>query len=181
MKWPPRPNAASQAIGEQTSSRLESAARRRCRRGARYLPKSGAGYSARSREGRAGFSAEAELHAFLGQAYAGLGEAASAIAEGQKAMAMHPTSKDPFEGPAIEENMAAHLRSAGRCRSRDSHSQAAAADTVWQCDYSGDAATRSGVGSNPQRSSLSGIGRGKEAVNPKRSWPNCDDRGFRVV
>jgi len=43
----------------------------------------------------------------LGQAYAGLGEAASAIAEGEKAMAMLPTSKDPFEGPGIEENMAA--------------------------------------------------------------------------
>jgi len=50
---------------------------------------------------------EAELHAVLGRAYAGLGEAASAIAEGQKAMAMHPISKDPFEGPGEEENMAA--------------------------------------------------------------------------
>src|SRR5437016_2740873 len=49
---------------------------------------------------------EAELHAVLGLAYAGLGEAASAVAEGQKAMAMHPTSKDPFEGPGEEENMA---------------------------------------------------------------------------
>ena len=49
---------------------------------------------------------EADLHAFLGQAYAGLGEAASAIAEGQKAMAMRPTSKDPFEGPGEEESMA---------------------------------------------------------------------------
>ena len=52
-------------------------------------------------------TAAAETHAALGLAYAGLGEAASAIAEGQKAMAMRPTSKDPFEGPAIEENMAA--------------------------------------------------------------------------
>src|SRR5437899_2776350 len=43
---------------------------------------------------------EAELHANLGLAYAGLGEAASAIAEGQKAMAMDPTSKDPLDGPA---------------------------------------------------------------------------------
>jgi len=49
---------------------------------------------------------EAELHAVLGRAYAGLGEAASAVAEGQKAMAMHPTSKDPFEGPGEEESMA---------------------------------------------------------------------------
>jgi tetratricopeptide (TPR) repeat protein len=45
-------------------------------------------------------------HAFLGWAYAGLGEAASAIAEGQKAMAIHPTSKDPVEGPVEEESMA---------------------------------------------------------------------------
>src|SRR5437588_2897809 len=49
---------------------------------------------------------EAELHAVLDLAYAGLAEAASAVAEGQKAMAMHPTSKDPFEGPAEEESMA---------------------------------------------------------------------------
>jgi TolB-like protein len=49
---------------------------------------------------------EAGLHAFLGQAYAGLGEAAPAIAEGQKAMAMHPTSKDPLEGPGEEARMA---------------------------------------------------------------------------
>src|SRR5207247_7118211 len=50
---------------------------------------------------------QGDMHAFLGQAYAGLGEAASAIAEGQKAMAMRPTSTDPFEGPAKEEKMAA--------------------------------------------------------------------------
>jgi tetratricopeptide (TPR) repeat protein len=49
---------------------------------------------------------EAQLHASLGLAHAGLGEAASAIAEGQKAMAMYPTSKDPFEGPDREEDMA---------------------------------------------------------------------------
>jgi tetratricopeptide (TPR) repeat protein len=45
-------------------------------------------------------------HAFLGQAYAGLGEAAPAIAEGQKAMAIEPTSKDPVDGPVREESMA---------------------------------------------------------------------------
>jgi TolB-like protein len=45
-------------------------------------------------------------HAFLGCAYAGLGEAASAIAEGQKAMALHPTSEDPVEGPDEEDTMA---------------------------------------------------------------------------
>jgi len=49
---------------------------------------------------------EAELHADLGLAYAGLGEAASAIAEGQKAMAMDPTSKDPLDGPEAEYAMA---------------------------------------------------------------------------
>jgi serine/threonine protein kinase/Tfp pilus assembly protein PilF len=50
--------------------------------------------------------AAGRTHAFLGWAYAGLGEAASAIAEGQKAMAIEPTSKDPVEGPAREEKMA---------------------------------------------------------------------------
>src|SRR5206468_51993 len=48
----------------------------------------------------------AQTHAALGQVYAGLGEAPSAIAEGEKAMAMTPTSKDPFDGPLIEEFMA---------------------------------------------------------------------------
>jgi len=50
--------------------------------------------------------AAAQTHAFLGWAYAGLGEAAAAIAEGQKGMTMHPTSKDPVNGPEREENMA---------------------------------------------------------------------------
>jgi serine/threonine-protein kinase len=54
-----------------------------------------------------GSLAEAQLHGALGQAHAGLGEAASAVAEGQKAIATYPTYKDPFEGPAQEENMAA--------------------------------------------------------------------------
>ena len=53
-----------------------------------------------------GSFAEAFLHASLGQAYAGLGEAASAVAEGQKAMAILPSSKDPFQGPDVEEIMA---------------------------------------------------------------------------
>jgi len=48
----------------------------------------------------------ASRYSRLGVAYAGLGEADSAIAEGQKAMAIHPTSKDALEGPAVEENMA---------------------------------------------------------------------------
>jgi serine/threonine-protein kinase len=48
----------------------------------------------------------AELHSNLGIAYAGLGDAASAIAEGEKGLAMQPSSEDPFEGPIREEAMA---------------------------------------------------------------------------
>jgi tetratricopeptide (TPR) repeat protein len=44
-------------------------------------------------------------YAALGLAYAGLGDAVSAVSEGQKAMAMDPASKNPFEGPAWEENL----------------------------------------------------------------------------
>ena len=47
-----------------------------------------------------------EVHALLGHAYAGLGDAVSAIREGQKAMAIDRTSEDPFEGPMQEESMA---------------------------------------------------------------------------
>jgi tetratricopeptide (TPR) repeat protein/predicted Ser/Thr protein kinase len=50
--------------------------------------------------------AAGRTRAFLGQAYAGFGEAASAIAEGQKAMAIDPSSKDPVGGPDLEEKMA---------------------------------------------------------------------------
>ena len=46
-------------------------------------------------------------------------------------MAIHPTSKDPVEGPVEEERDGENLRSTGGRRSRRSHSQAAAADTVW--------------------------------------------------
>jgi TolB-like protein/Flp pilus assembly protein TadD len=53
-----------------------------------------------------GSPAEAWLHAALGLAHAGLGEAAPAIAEGQKAMAMDPSSKNALDGPLEEENMA---------------------------------------------------------------------------
>ena len=49
---------------------------------------------------------EADLHAYLGLAYAGLGEAASAISEGQKSIAMRPASKDASEGPEEEEKLA---------------------------------------------------------------------------
>jgi len=53
-----------------------------------------------------GSYAEAWPHTALGLAYAGLGEAASAIAEGQKAMALDPASTDRFEGPGGEANRA---------------------------------------------------------------------------
>jgi Flp pilus assembly protein TadD len=53
-----------------------------------------------------GSEAEADTHAVLGVAYADLGEAASAIAEGQKAMALFPTSKHPWNGPVEEARMA---------------------------------------------------------------------------
>src|SRR5205085_7292409 len=51
-------------------------------------------------------AAAAELHSDLGIAYAGLGDTASAIAEGQKGVAMQPSSEDPFEGPLREEALA---------------------------------------------------------------------------
>jgi eukaryotic-like serine/threonine-protein kinase len=49
---------------------------------------------------------EAITHTRLGAAYAGLGEAASAIAEGEKAMALVPTSENPEFGPDLEDEMA---------------------------------------------------------------------------
>src|SRR5205823_11757645 len=48
----------------------------------------------------------AGLHSWLGVAYAGLGNAAVAVSEGQKGMGLQPTSEDPFEGPNREEQMA---------------------------------------------------------------------------
>jgi len=49
---------------------------------------------------------EATLHSMLGVAYAGLGDAAAAVSEGRKGMALQTTSDDPFEGPEREEQMA---------------------------------------------------------------------------
>lgn len=49
---------------------------------------------------------EAWLRTCLGRAYAGLGEAASAIAEGQKAIVIDPASENPVDGPVREEKMA---------------------------------------------------------------------------
>jgi TolB-like protein/Flp pilus assembly protein TadD len=48
----------------------------------------------------------AQLHSNLGVAYAGVGNAASAISEGKKGMVIQPTSEDPFEGPLREQDMA---------------------------------------------------------------------------
>ena len=49
---------------------------------------------------------EPYTRALLGAAYAGLGEAASAIAEGQKAISLLPSSKNPEFGPNLEDDMA---------------------------------------------------------------------------
>ena len=49
---------------------------------------------------------QAGLHGLLGVAYALLGEAAPAIAEGEKAIALKSTSEDSFEGPKVEETVA---------------------------------------------------------------------------
>jgi TolB-like protein/Tfp pilus assembly protein PilF len=51
-------------------------------------------------------SPTAELHSTLGVANAGLGDAAAAITEGRKGMAMQPSSEDRLEGPIREEQMA---------------------------------------------------------------------------
>ena len=49
---------------------------------------------------------QANLNALLGVAYALSGEAAPAIAEGEKAIALKSTSEDLFEGPKVEEIVA---------------------------------------------------------------------------
>jgi serine/threonine-protein kinase len=49
---------------------------------------------------------EADTRMSLGAGYAGVGEAASAIAESQKAMALVPSSKNPEFGPGLEDEMA---------------------------------------------------------------------------
>ena len=49
---------------------------------------------------------QANLHGLLGVAYALLGEAAPAIAEGEKAIALKSTSEDLFDGPHVEQTVA---------------------------------------------------------------------------
>ena len=53
-----------------------------------------------------GSGIEPYTRAFLSAAYAGLGETASAIAEGQKAIGLLPSSKNPEFGPDLEDSMA---------------------------------------------------------------------------
>src|SRR6266487_2305440 len=53
-----------------------------------------------------GSFAEADTHGLSGAAYAGLGEAASAITEGQKAIDLLPSSKNPEFFPIEEDGMA---------------------------------------------------------------------------
>jgi TolB-like protein/Flp pilus assembly protein TadD len=48
----------------------------------------------------------AGLHSSLGVAYAGLGNAELAVSEGQKGVALQPTSQDPLDGPTREVSMA---------------------------------------------------------------------------
>ena len=146
----------------QNLTSFESAARRRCCRGAGYLPKRGAGSSARSREGRAGFLSGGEDACPFGSGLCTFGRSSLCYRRRTKSHGHASHFQRPVRGSRGRGDYGGHLRGAGRCRSRDSHSQAAIADTLWRgSDYSGGAATRSVVGSNPQRSSLSGIGRRK--------------------
>ena len=63
-------------------------------------------FSASSRKPDPDPLVQADLHGLLGVAYALLGEAAPAIAEGEKAIALKSTSEDLFEGPKVEETVA---------------------------------------------------------------------------
>ena len=56
---------------------------------------------------------QANLHGLLGVAYALSGEAAPAIAEGEKAMALKSTSEDLYNGPPVEETVAQIYASLG--------------------------------------------------------------------
>ena len=118
---------------------------------------------------------EADTRIRLGIAYAGLGEAASATAEGQKAIALLPSSKHPEFGLNLEDDNGTYLRTTGGCRSRDSYAQAAAANIIPCCNvsYSRNAATRSDLGSNPQRSAFSRIDGRKRRRYQKNRLPCC--------
>ena len=146
MQWLPRPNAASQAIGEKFLLAL-SQQRAGDVAAARATYQSAVQDIQRDLEKVAPDSYPAAgTHAALGLAYAGLGEAASAIAEGQKAMAMHPTSKDPFDGPGIEEDMAAIYALLGDADHAIPILKRLLQIPYGRSNYSGVAATRSGGG-----------------------------------
>ena len=102
---------------------------------------------------------EADIHMRLGAAYAGLGEAASATAEGQRAMALVPSSKHPEFGPGLEDEMARIYAQLG-----DADHAIPMLKRLLRTSYGsatfltpGDSATRSDLGSNPQRSAFSRI------------------------
>src|SRR5439155_25720446 len=149
------------------SSRFESATRRRCRRGARHLRKGGERHSARAREGTAGFFSRGGSACQIGCGLCRFGRSGFCYRRRTKSYGHASHFQRPIGGPQRRGEHGEHLRSTRGCRSRDSHSQTATANTAWPCDYSGAAATRSGLGSNPQRSSLSRVGGGKETVNAK--------------
>ena len=90
------------------------------------------------------------MHAWLGHAYAGLGDAASAIREGQKAMAIDPTSSDPFEGPLAEESMAEIYAMLGDADHAIPHSREMDSGSVIHRDHSLDAASQHHRGSDSQ-------------------------------
>ena len=96
----------------------------------------------------------------FGAAYAGLGEAASAIAEGQKAIG--PAAKFQKSGiwPRLEDEMARIYAQLGDADHAIPMLKRLLRTTVCRCDayYSGDTATRSDLGSNPQRSAFSRLG-----------------------
>jgi TolB-like protein len=103
--------ARQTATGEEKTDILLDLGRTQKRLG--NVPASKAAYQQAVQEFTAQLSAAtgspfagAEWHSVLGMAYAGLGDAERAVSEGQKGMAMQPTSEDPFEGPQREEQMA---------------------------------------------------------------------------
>ena len=72
---------------------------------------------------------QGDLHALLGVAYALLGEAAPAITEGEKAIALKSTSEDSYDGPPVEEAVAQIYAALGDADHAVSNPQAITADT----------------------------------------------------
>ena len=84
---------------------------------------------------------QAELHGLLGVAYALLGEAAPAIAEGEKAIAHEIHLRRFIRRPASRGDYGADLRRVRRRGSRRSNSQAIAADTLSAPNHYGEPAS----------------------------------------